>query len=295
MKIGHPFTTFGWPQDYKNHQEPILTVSRIRDLKSELPSLKDNILVGGHTFLGLESFMPGVWDLWMNYREPVSRLNSGILRFHSRPRKQKSGSKSGHLIDLEKSYAVNLEDPHDIDVLLETSLRRENNGICRRLGAMSLASKFTHGADENIETIDIISTYRYSSDDLFSAARANLDRLSILINSEFFHHSILCIEREYNMKSPLINPFSDLRHNPVELAGISKGDSRVLNNCRNILEKHCSADLRLYPLLNKKFAQQVNRCQLTDSEVEVRNLIHRKPLSQQNGSKSLGSQSMKQL
>ena len=171
-----------------------------------------------------------------------------------------------------------MEDPHDIDVLFETSLRRENNGICRRLAAMSLASKFTHGSDDNIETIDILSTYRYSSDDLFFAARENLDRLSILINSEFFYHSIICIEREYNMKSPLINPFSDLRHNSVEIAGITKGDTRVLNNCRHILEKHCSADLRLYSILNKRFAEQVNKCKLTDAEIQVRNLIHRKPL-----------------
>ena len=82
LKIGHPFTNFGWPHDYENHPEPLLTIDQIRRLvKSSQP---DSIILGGHTFFGLESFLPGPFDIWMNYRDPLQRLNSGILRFYNK-------------------------------------------------------------------------------------------------------------------------------------------------------------------------------------------------------------------
>ena len=74
--------------------------------------------VGGHTFYGLERFLPGSWDIWMNYRDPLSRLNSGILRFYSKKFKSTSTSR-GHLIDLEGNTEINLEDPHSVDLLLK--------------------------------------------------------------------------------------------------------------------------------------------------------------------------------
>ena len=40
----------------------------------------------------------------MNYRDPIERLNSGILRFYANSFRKKGSKKSGHLIDLEDEY-----------------------------------------------------------------------------------------------------------------------------------------------------------------------------------------------
>ena len=45
----------------------ILTISRIRDLQSQLPTRKDNILVGGHVFQ-IRKFLLECMGCWMNYR-----------------------------------------------------------------------------------------------------------------------------------------------------------------------------------------------------------------------------------
>ena len=82
LKIGHPFNSFGWPESYQSHRPPLLTLSQLRSERKQLEPA--TIIVGGHTFNGLQNFLPGNWDIWMNYRDPIQRLNSGILRFYNK-------------------------------------------------------------------------------------------------------------------------------------------------------------------------------------------------------------------
>ena len=275
LKIGHPFTDFGWPEDYQSHREPYLTSSQLRNAKKSL--LHSHVVVGGHTYNGLQAFIPGSWHLWTNYRDPIARLNSGLLRFYSRKLKRSQAS-HGHLVDKELSQdQLSFTDPHSVDLLLETVLLRESNGISRRLAGLATKPNFTFSEDDNIETVDLLSLYRYDSRALLDNAINNLNSLDLVLNSEYFFESVLCIESFYNLASPLINPFSNLRHNPVELGG-NKNDKRLLEHCKHILHKHTAIDRKLLPHLNHKFSSQVNTASITTESVAVRKLIHSSPL-----------------
>ena len=43
--------------------------------------------------------------------------------------------------------------------------------------------------------------YRYDQQELFDNALSNLDSLSLVINSDYFFESIMCIESVYNLSS----------------------------------------------------------------------------------------------
>ena len=274
LKIGQAFTDFGWPEDYQNHREPLLTAHQLRLQRKNLQPSK--VIVGGHTYHGLESFLPGSWDVWTNYRDPIKRLNSGLLRFYSRQSKR-SNLSHGHLVDREVTdNQLSFSEPTSIDLLLETLLLRESNGISRRLAGLTTKPSFAFNFEDNIETVDLISMYRYDQQELFDNALSNLDSLSLVINSDYFFESIMCIESVYNLSSPLINPFSNLRHNPVELGG-KKGDSRLLEHCLSVMNKHTSVDRKLI-YLNKKFSHLVNSSSITQQDLLVRKLFHSSPL-----------------
>ena len=91
LKIGHPFTIYGWPASYKKHPEPITTLGQLR--KRFVHSTSSTNILGGHTFLGLESFLPGPFDIWMNYRDPIQRLNSGLIRFYKQNKAAQTSKK----------------------------------------------------------------------------------------------------------------------------------------------------------------------------------------------------------
>ena len=280
LKIGHPFTNFGWPEPYDTHRAPLQSKSQLKSALGALRYSSKAAIVGGHTFYGLERFLPGPWDIWMNYRDPLTRLNSGILRFYSKKFKSKPSS-HGHLIDLEGNPEINLDDPHSVDLLLETTLLRESNGISRRLAAITTSDYFHISNDDNLEVVDIIASRRYSAKDLYDNAVSNLDAIDILINSDYFHHSILALERFYSLKSPIINPFSNLSHNSVELVGVKKTDKRLYQSSNDILLKHTAVDRKLLPLLNAKFAHQINNSSISEEDVSLRQLIHHKPILDQ--------------
>ena len=249
LKIGHPFTSLGWPESYDSHREPLQTLSQLRSTISTLQSSTESFIIGGHTFYGLECFFAGSWNIWMNYRDPLARLNSGILRFYSKKFKKRSVSK--HLIDLEDEVSIDISDPHSIDLLLSTTLLRESNGISRRLAAISCSESFQLSSIDNVETIDIVSNRRYNNSDLFERALANLACINILINSEYLHHSLLSIESYYDLSSPIINPFSDLMHNSVQLVGLKKSDISVIKSASDVLHKHTCVDRKLLPFIKK--------------------------------------------
>lgn len=274
LKIGHPFTNFGWPHDYNNHPTPILSLAQIRDLMRI--SNPQQVIVGGHTFLGLESFLPAPFDIWMNYRDPLLRLNSGILRFYN---KQFSyDSSQSHLIDTRQSLAsTKLPMPLFVDRLLSTTLLRESNGLARRLASLSLSKDFNINDNSNVETVDCL-TAQFSDQELFECSLSNLNRVKLLINSSHIQASLICIERIYNLKSPLINPFSNLFHNPVTISGAKANDTSVIDSCKDVLLKHSRVDNKLLPFLNKAFAKQVNSAKIDKRDIEVRNAIHHQHL-----------------
>lgn len=274
LKIGHPFNVYGWPYDYNNHPLPLLSLGQIRTLiKSSSPS---PVILGGHTFLGLDSFLPGRFDIWMNYREPLQRLNSGILRFHHKQFAVRSGD--SNLIDISQSLeSTSLSFSDFVDRLLSTTLKRESNGIARRLAALSLSTNIKINQDSNVETVDFLVS-DFSDKDLFDCALSNLNRINLLINSSHIQASLLCIERTYNLSSPLINPFSNLSHNPITLAGVKTNDTSVIDNSKHILVKHSQVDLRLLPYLHNIFARQVNSARIDEKEIAARNAIHQERL-----------------
>ena len=194
LKIGHPFNNFGWPENYESHRDPILTVDQIRSSKSVLSP--NHVIVGGHTYNGLHSFIPGSWHIWTNYRDPIQRLNSGILRFYSKKLKI-SSKRKGHLVDREQ-FLNNLSftNPSSVDLLLETVLLRESNGITRRLAALSTKGCFSFNLADNIETVDLISTSRYDDVELFRNALLNL------IQSQFY-----LIQTIFTNQFFVLNPF----------------------------------------------------------------------------------------
>lgn len=274
LKIGHPFTPFGWPHPYDNHPEPLLTVGQIRSLvKSSQPK---SVILGGHTFLGLESFLTGPFDIWMNYRDPLQRLNSGILRFYKKQVKTKS--ESSHLIDVSHSLeSTDLDFSSFVDHLLSSTLVRESNGISRRLASLGLSNSTEINQNTNVETVDFLLS-SYSDDDLFDCALSRLSDIKVLINSSYIQASLISIERIYGLSSPLINPFSNLSHNPVTLSGANKTDTSIIDRCKDILIKHSQADLKLLPYLHSAFAKQVNSVSIDEKEVSVRNAIHQERL-----------------
>ena len=117
-------------------------------------------------------------------------------------------------------------------------------------------------------------TAQFSDQELFDCALLNLNRIKLLINSSHIQASLICIERIYDLKSPLINPFSNLFHNPVTISGAKTNDTSVIDTCKDILVKHSRVDIKLTPYLNKFFAQQVNSAKISKREIEVRNAIH---------------------
>ena len=271
LKIGHPFTIYGWPAAYKNHPDPLISLGQVRNCfsHSKYPS---NIL-GGHTFLGLESLLPGSFDIWMNYRDPIQRLNSGLIRFYKRARNINRSKED--LMSYEGPVGDDLlSSPDAVDKLLSTALSRESNGISKRLAAFSISSKISLSDFTNVETPDFLSSADYDDSILYEAALANLSRVDLLINSQHIHPSLICIERLYNLKSPLINPFSDLHHNPKTLSGSSSKDETVIKNCLDVLNKHSAVDRKLFFDINKRFALQVNNFHIDTKEVAVRQAMH---------------------
>ena len=189
LKIGHPFTSLGWPHNYDNHPEPLLTVGQIRRLiKSSQPH---SVILGGHTFLGLESFLAGSFDIWMNYRDPLQRLNSGILRFYNKQFAKRPDD--SHLIDVTQSLeSTKLDRSVFVDRLLSSTMIRESNGIARRLASLSLSNNIEINQNTNVETVNFLLS-SYSEKDLFECALSSLSGIKLLINSSYIQASLIII------------------------------------------------------------------------------------------------------
>ena len=73
-KVGTQFSDFGWPL-YDIPEK--LTLQDVRE------GVQSGGVLGGHLCSGIQAFIPGEWDVWLNARKPIKRLSSGIIRFHA--------------------------------------------------------------------------------------------------------------------------------------------------------------------------------------------------------------------
>jgi hypothetical protein len=261
LKVGMAFSQFGWPDS----SSPELTT--LADLRKRF---KPGCIIGGHLFAGLEAFLPGPWQIWMNAREPMSRLRSGILRFHA------SGLAHIRAKDLME-HTGGLETPEDVATILAGPLKREGNGLCRRLAGLSACQDLDLDAQSsNLERIPLLES-AIPEAQLLKLGRANLPRIKVLILCEYLHASVLCLETIYGLR-PLINPFSDLRHNPVQLGKPQASHKALLKQCSAKLEEHVRADLQLWPHLKAHFQLQLEKTKISKQDIKIRELIHAKPL-----------------
>ena len=258
-KVGTQFTDFGWP-DYSLPE--LLTVRQVRN-----KSLAGGVL-GGHLCAGVESFVGGAWDLWINARKPEKRLSSGILRFHSSSFRVARGNYSRQ--ELTQIAEEKLRG------LASGALQHEVNGVAKRLAGFSVADFVEIGVNADLEKISCFSTLS-NDDELLAAALNQLQKVAIVILPEYLHASIISIEKKYSL-GPVINLFSDLRHNPVSLGKASEDERLLFEFAIPLLQKLCAIDCQLWKSLAEKFQNQINTSGISKRDVVVREMLHKRPV-----------------
>lgn len=267
VKVGHPFTTYGWPMPYQRGTHQITSLAEIREKQ------RQGCVVGGHLFAGLEGLLGGRWDLWMNARNPVDRVSSGILRFHSKAMRAANGEE-----DLMQGSRQALKSKEDVENLLRGPLKREVNGLSRRLAGLSIAHDIDINNQSNLEKVKFLEA-DYNNEELLSKAMGQLEQLKLLILPGSFQESVLCMEAAYNL-DPIINPFSDLRHNNISLGKSTVEQKNLMKKLRPGLKRLMSVDMKLWEHLEKLFQKQKDLYGVKSEEVRVRELIHREALIQ---------------
>lgn len=264
LKVGLQYTEMGLPNG-QAHQ--ITTLDEVRAGSSR------SLILGGHLFAGLPAFLPGDWQLWMTARNPVKRARSGVLRFHGRPyRGTKDADKN--LFSHEGSQQLETED--DLRRLFQQHLRYERNGMCRRLAMLALAPSFRLAGSDNLEKVPELSA-DYRDEELYEAARSRLSSIRILILTEYYTSSTICLERWLG-QGPLLNPFTDLRLNGRSDKHTLPEREQLLNRSDHILAETQASDLRLWKHLKKRFQQQLKQFQVTERDVAIRDAIQGEPL-----------------
>ena len=258
-KVGTQFTVTGWP-DYEMPE--LLSVCQVRK------KFKDGGIVGGHLCLGIESIIGGSWDVWMNARDPFKRLSSGIMRFHSSRFRAAPGSYT-------RQQAIGFAQ-QKLAELIAGPLRHEVNGVAKRLAGFSVAESVDLQSQANLEEISCF-LMRVSDDALLRAASRQMERVRAIVLPEYLHASLISIEKMYSI-DPIINLFSDLKHNPASLGKPSKEEKIFFELAAPMLKKICSVDRELWRSLATKFQGQINFAGVKKSDVKVREILHRQPL-----------------
>lgn len=259
LKIGTQFSNYGWPL-YELPEK--LTLSEVRG------GLKDGGIVGGHLCSGIDSLIPGESDLWLNARKPINRLSSGIVRFHAKEFSMPAG--------IYKVDEVVKNSEKVLDNLMSGPLRHEHNGVAKRLAGLSIADSFSVHPGVNLETLSCFE-YSGSMDDLLKAALHNVNKIKIIIIPEHLHISMICIEKVYGL-SPIINLFSDLRHNSSSLSKGAETDKKAFGLVKEKLRRMCSYDEMLWKVLSEKFHEQVASCKIDKRSVAARHLLHNRQI-----------------
>ena len=77
---------------------------------------------------------------------------------------------------------------------------------------------------------------------------------------------------------PLINPFSDLRHNSLSLGKATEMQRQLVNHSTDIIRKYSQVDIKLWPILLRIFQDQIRSHTLSRIDIRIREIIHGKPL-----------------
>ena len=266
IKIGVQFNSFGFAKNAKNTHQ----ITELGEVKQRIGS---SHIVGGHLFAGLEAFLPGNWELWMTARDPIKRAKSGVLRFHGRPYR---GSTNPGRDLFSYTGKEKLEKAEDLYNLFDESLRFERNGMCRRLSAIRLAPQFSIDNNTNLEKIPELSL-DFKPDELYQAARAMLDSVRILVLTERYTASVLCLERMLG-NGPLLCPFSNLKLNGRTEKHALPERRKIVETADDVLAQIQSADLLLWKDIKKRFKAQLNTYNVTERDIAIRDLIQASPL-----------------
>ncbi|WP_411869075.1 hypothetical protein [Vulcanococcus limneticus] len=264
IKIGDQHNRFGL---LSRKVKPIETLYDVKQ-KVQVGSV-----IAGHIYAGVEAFFPADWDLWMSVREPLARVRSGLLRFHST--RLPGFNDSGKNII---KHSESLDSPESIRHLLASDLMHENNGMSRRLASMCLTPEYSISDASSIERAAHLSA-EFDPNTLLHVARVQLGRVKILFMADYFHASVLSLEHYYNLP-PLIHPFASLRHNSSKLVGYSAEHEETLDASADILARSQSVDLQLWPDIMKRFQRQIRDAKIKQSAVKAKEIIHAKPLFQ---------------
>ena len=116
-----------------------------------------------------------------------------------------------------------------------------------------------------------------SDDELLSASLRQMERVKAIVLPEYLHASLISIEKMYSL-GPIVNLFSDLRHNPVALGKSSKEEEALFEFAKPMLERICSVDRELWKPLIARFQEQINSAGVGKRDVRVREILHQKPL-----------------
>jgi len=264
LKVGLQYNGMGLPH-FKAHQ--ITTLKEVRS------SMDRSLILGGHLFAGVNAFLPGDWQLWMTARDPIERARSGVLRFHGRPY---ASTKDPDLNLFSHEGSQKLEDEDDLRRLFHTYLRYERNGMCRRLAMMSVAPSFQLAGPDNLEKVPELSG-DYQDSTLLEAALARLASVRLLILTEYYTLSVLCLERLLGV-GPLINPFTNLRLNGRSDKHALPQREKLVSQSRHILAETQSSDLKLWKEIKKRFRSQVSESQISNRDLAIRDALQGEPL-----------------
>ena len=188
VKIGTQFSAYGWP---------LYDVPEKLKLSEVRASLSDGCCFGGHLCSGVDALLPGEWDIWLNARDPIDRLSSGIMRFHAKSFRLPPGEYS--------SEQVRLNSSKKLSELFEGPLQARKNGVAKRLAGFSIAQSLGISSDVDLEELSCFSS-SVNDADLLAAARRQLNTVKIVILPSYLNASLICIEKLYGL-SPMLNLF----------------------------------------------------------------------------------------
>ncbi|WP_232200426.1 hypothetical protein [Synechococcus sp. CC9616] len=255
LKVGTQFSDYGWP---RYDLPEILTLNEVRS-KS-----RDGGILGGHLCSGIESCIGGDWDLWINARDPLKRLSSGIVRFHS-----KAFDFVGNDLDFTGFQQKAVE---KLEVLMAGPLRHEQNGVAKRLAGLAIADSVSFDRESNLETL---SCFPLNSEHalLYEVAKSQLQKVKVFIIPDYLHASLICIEKMYDLP-PIINLFSDLKHNPVQLGKATASQKKIFEYSLPRLREMCAIDSRLWLDIKARFKSCVSDFQISKKQIAIREAIH---------------------
>ncbi|WP_136987752.1 hypothetical protein [Synechococcus sp. UW69] len=270
LKIGHPFTRCGWPVPYD--VQP-LQITEAKQLKLWIKSQKSPAILAGHTYAGMPLGL-GIsdYDKWITMREPASRMNSGLLRFHRKT--LRSDSQDGGYVG--KTKGCDFSSPQQIIDISNNQLSHELNGMTRRLaGYAAINSHESFSSD--LESCELLDN-KPIDQSTFDLAMDYLSATNWIYLTDQVLPSILILESLYGLK-PFIHPCSDLIHNPQwNASGVTRIQQSLLSENRSLLESLNQWDVKLFSRAKSLFWSMWKECDVPPARLKARRILQCKPL-----------------